>query len=290
MTDRTLNREEAVPAGIGFFDRYLTLWVALCIVAGVALGHMMPGLFHAIGAAEVAKVNIPVAVLIWLMVIPMLLKIDFAAMREVGRHWRGIGVTLFVNWAVKPFSMAVLGWIFVGWLFRPYLPAGQIDSYIAGLIILAAAPCTAMVFVWSNLTSGEPSIMVKWRLPEDESGVVGDEGEPLPLAITLSYDEAGRWMDGGERVDRVPMPGEMAVWLAEFVQLHWKPEEKRKRRGTKPSFMDREQFAGMVDRERRGGVAAPDAGAPGGTAPGGTAAGGTAAGGTAAGGTAAGGR
>lgn len=138
------------------FERYLTLWVALCIVVGVALGHFMPGVFQAIGAAEIAKVNLPVAVLIWLMVIPMLLKIDFAALGEVGRHWRGIGVTLFINWAVKPFSMALLGWLFIGWLFRPLLPAGQIDSYIAGLIILAAAPCTAMVFVWSNLTRGEP--------------------------------------------------------------------------------------------------------------------------------------
>ena len=138
------------------FERYLTLWVALCIVVGIALGHFLPGAFHAIGAMEIAKVNLPVAVLIWLMVIPMLLKIDFAALGEVGRHWRGIGVTLFINWAVKPFSMALLGWLFIGWLFRPYLPADQIDSYIAGLIILAAAPCTAMVFVWSNLTKGEP--------------------------------------------------------------------------------------------------------------------------------------
>ena len=138
------------------FERYLTLWVALCIVVGVALGHVMPGVFQAVGAAEIAKVNLPVAVLIWLMVIPMLLKIDFAALGQVSRHWRGIGVTLFINWAVKPFSMAALGWIFIAWLFRPWLPADQIDSYIAGLIILAAAPCTAMVFVWSNLTKGEP--------------------------------------------------------------------------------------------------------------------------------------
>ncbi|MDJ1157565.1 ACR3 family arsenite efflux transporter [Chelatococcus sp. SYSU_G07232] len=138
------------------FERYLTLWVALCIVAGVALGHLMPGVFHAIGAAEVAKVNLPVAALIWLMIVPMLVKIDFAALGEVKEHWRGIGITLFVNWAVKPFSMAALGWLFIGDLFRPYLPADQIDSYIAGLIILAAAPCTAMVFVWSNLTRGEP--------------------------------------------------------------------------------------------------------------------------------------
>lgn len=141
---------------MSIFERYLTVWVALCIIAGVALGHLFPGIFHALGAAELAKVNIPVALLIWLMIVPMLLKIDFAALGEVGRHWRGIGVTLFINWAVKPFSMALLGWLFIGWLFRSYLPADQIDSYIAGLIILAAAPCTAMVFVWSNLTKGEP--------------------------------------------------------------------------------------------------------------------------------------
>jgi arsenite transporter len=138
------------------FERYLTVWVFLCIAVGVALGHLMPGVFQIIGGAEVAKVNIPVAILIWLMVIPMLLKIDFRSMAQVGSYWRGIGVTLIINWAIKPFSMALLGWLFVGWLFRPYLPADQIDSYIAGLIILAAAPCTAMVFVWSNLTRGEP--------------------------------------------------------------------------------------------------------------------------------------
>ncbi len=114
------------------FERYLTLWVALCIVAGIALGHVMPGFFHVVGGAEVAKVNLPVAILIWLMVVPMLLKIDFAALRHVGRHWRGIGVTLFVNWAVKPFSMAALSWFFIGYLFRPSLPADQVDSYIAG--------------------------------------------------------------------------------------------------------------------------------------------------------------
>lgn len=138
------------------FERFLTLWVALCIVAGVAFGRLMPGVFHAIGAADVAQVNLPVAVLIWLMIVPMLIKIDFAALGEVRRHWRGIGVTLFINWAIKPFSMAALSWLFVGHLFRPYLPADQINSYIAGLILLAAAPCTAMVFVWSNLTKGEP--------------------------------------------------------------------------------------------------------------------------------------
>ncbi|MGF6256815.1 ACR3 family arsenite efflux transporter [Ensifer sp. LBL] len=138
------------------FERYLTLWVALCIVVGIALGHLLPGVFQAIGAAEIAKVNIPVAILIWLMIIPMLMKIDFRALSQVGRHWRGIGVTLFINWAIKPFSMALLAWLFIGWFFRPLLPAEQIESYMAGLIILAAAPCTAMVFVWSNLTKGEP--------------------------------------------------------------------------------------------------------------------------------------
>lgn len=137
------------------FERYLTLWVALAIAAGIALGSVFPSLFQLIGSAEIAKVNLPVAVLIWLMIIPMLMKIDFAAIREVGTHWRGMSVTLFANWAVKPFSMAVLGWIFIGWLFAPFLPSDQIDSYIAGLILLGAAPCTAMVFVWSNLTRGD---------------------------------------------------------------------------------------------------------------------------------------
>ena len=138
------------------FERYLTLWVALCIVAGITLGHFVPNVFHAIGAMEVAQVNLPVALLIWLMIIPMLMKIDFGALSQVKEHWRGIGVTLFINWAVKPFSMAALGWLFIGHLFRPYLPSDQITSYIAGLILLAAAPCTAMVFVWSNLSRGEP--------------------------------------------------------------------------------------------------------------------------------------
>ena len=138
------------------FERYLTLWVGLCIVAGIALGWLAPGLFQAIGGAEIAKVNLPVAALVWLMIIPMLVRIDFAALSQVTEHWRGIGVTLFVNWAVKPFSMALLGWLLIGGLFRSYLPPDQINSYIAGLILLAAAPCTAMVFVWSNLSGGEP--------------------------------------------------------------------------------------------------------------------------------------
>ena len=141
---------------MGLFERFLTLWVAACIVVGIVLGQALPSVFHALGNATVAQVNLPVAVLVWLMIVPMLLKIDPAALREVGRHWRGIAATVGVNWLVKPFSMALLGWVFVGHLFRPLLPAGQIDSYIAGLILLAAAPCTAMVFVWSNLVDGEP--------------------------------------------------------------------------------------------------------------------------------------
>jgi ACR3 family arsenite transporter len=142
---------------MSIFERYLTLWVAACIVVGVALGHFFTPVFQAIGGMEIARVNLPVAVLIWLMIIPMLVKIDFGALNEVRQHWRGVGVTLFINWAVKPFSMALLGWLFIGKLFAPYLPAEQVTSYIAGLIILAAAPCTAMVFVWSNLSDGETS-------------------------------------------------------------------------------------------------------------------------------------
>jgi len=141
---------------MGFFERYLTLWVLLCIVAGIGLGQWVPDVFQAIGALEVAHINLPVALLIWLMIIPMLIKIDLHALTGVTQHWRGVGVTLFINWAVKPFLMALLAWLFIGTWFRPFLPAAQIDSYIAGLILLAAAPCTAMVFVWSNLSHGEP--------------------------------------------------------------------------------------------------------------------------------------
>ena len=144
------------PAAMSIFERFLTVWVFLCIVAGIALGQLLPSLFQAVGRMELAQVNLPVGVLIWVMIIPMLLKVDFGALHQVGQHWRGIGVTLFVNWAVKPFSMALLGWIFVRHVFAPYLPAAQADSYIAGLILLAAAPCTAMVFVWSRLTGGHP--------------------------------------------------------------------------------------------------------------------------------------
>ena len=141
---------------MNLFERYLTLWVALCIVAGVLLGQFLPGVFQAIASLEVARVNIPVGVLVWVMIIPMLLKIDFGVLHQVRQHWRGIGVTLFVNWGVKPFSMAFLGWLFIRHVFADYLPQDQLDSYIAGLILLAAAPCTAMVFVWSNLVKGDP--------------------------------------------------------------------------------------------------------------------------------------
>ncbi len=142
--------------GLGVFERYLSLWVALCILAGIALGQFFPAAARVLGNAEIARVNLPVAILVWLMIIPMLVRIDFRALKRVSAHWRGIGVTLFINWAVKPFSMAALGAIFIGGIFAPLLPADQISSYIAGLILLAAAPCTAMVFVWSNLSDGEP--------------------------------------------------------------------------------------------------------------------------------------
>ncbi len=141
---------------MNLFERYLTLWVFLCILCGIVLGQWAPGAFQVLGRLEVEQINLPVAVLIWLMIIPMLLKIDLHALRGVAQHWRGVGVTLFVNWGVKPFSMALLAWLFIGHWFRPWLPGDQIDSYIAGLILLAAAPCTAMVFVWSNLSEGEP--------------------------------------------------------------------------------------------------------------------------------------
>jgi len=148
---------QAQGARLGFFERYLTLWVVACIVAGIGLGRLAPGLVEAVSGLEVARVNLPVGLLIWVMIIPMLVKVDFGRLHEVRQHARGIGVTLFINWAVKPFSMALLAWLFIRGLFADWLPAGQIDSYVAGLILLAAAPCTAMVFVWSNLTRGEPN-------------------------------------------------------------------------------------------------------------------------------------
>jgi ACR3 family arsenite transporter len=155
MNTATLAARPA-PAPMSAFERHLTLWVFLCIVAGILLGRSFPAPFQAIGRLEIGKVNLPVGLLIWVMIIPMLLKVDFGALGQVRRHWRGIGVTLFVNWAVKPFSMALLGWIFIRHVFAPWLPAAQLDSYVAGLILLAAAPCTAMVFVWSRLTHGHP--------------------------------------------------------------------------------------------------------------------------------------
>ena len=156
MNTTALPASASMPAPMSVFERYLTLWVFLCIVAGIVLGQLLPGPVQAIGRMEVAKVNLPVGLLIWVMIIPMLLKVDFGALHQVRQHWRGIGVTLFINWAVKPFSMALLGWIFVRHVFANQLPPGQADSYIAGLILLAAAPCTAMVFVWSRLTGGHP--------------------------------------------------------------------------------------------------------------------------------------
>ena len=148
--------ELTAPAPMSVFERFLTLWVLLCIVTGIAAGQMAPAAFQAIGRLEFAQVNLPVGLLIWVMIIPMLVKVDFTALHEIRQHVRGIGVTLFVNWLVKPFSMAFLGWLFIRNLFAPLLPAEQLDSYIAGLILLAAAPCTAMVFVWSRLTDGHP--------------------------------------------------------------------------------------------------------------------------------------
>ena len=150
-----VSAKAAAQSPMSFFERYLTLWVFLCILLGISLGQFFPVVFQAVGAMEVAQVNLPVGLLIWVMVIPMLVKVDFAALGQVRQHVRGIAVTLFVNWLVKPFSMALLGWIFIRHLFAPWLPAEQLESYIAGLILLAAAPCTAMVFVWSRLTNGQ---------------------------------------------------------------------------------------------------------------------------------------
>lgn len=179
-------------APMGLFERHLTLWVALCIITGTLLGHFLPGAFASLAAAEVAKVNLPVAVLIWLMIIPMLLRVDFGAMRQLGQHWKGIGVTLFINWAVKPFSMALLGWLFLRHVFADWLPTGQIDSYIAGLILLAAAPCTAMVFVWSNLCRGDANFTLSQVALNDAIMVVAYAPVVALLlglsAITVPWD------------------------------------------------------------------------------------------------------
>lgn len=180
------------PAPMGVFERHLTLWVALCIMAGTLLGHFLPGAFATLASAEVAKVNLPVAVLIWLMIIPMLLKVDYGAMRQLKQHWKGIGVTLFINWAVKPFSMALLGWIFLRHVFADWLPTGQTDSYIAGLILLAAAPCTAMVFVWSNLCRGDANFTLSQVALNDAIMVVAYAPVVALLlgisAITVPWD------------------------------------------------------------------------------------------------------
>lgn len=179
-------------APMGLFERHLTLWVALCIIVGTLLGHFLPGAFASLAAAEMAKVNLPVAVLIWLMIIPMLVRVDFGAMRQLGQHWKGIGVTLFINWAVKPFSMALLGWLFLRHVFADWLPAGQIDSYIAGLILLAAAPCTAMVFVWSNLCRGDANFTLSQVALNDAIMVVAYAPVVALLlglsAITVPWD------------------------------------------------------------------------------------------------------
>jgi arsenite transporter len=156
MSTAVLPGPATAPEPMSAFERYLSVWVVLCIVVGIALGQWLPGPVQAIGRMEIAQVNLPVGLLIWVMIVPMLLKVDFGALHQVRQHWRGIGVTLFVNWAVKPFSMALLAWIFIRHVFASHLPPSQIDSYIAGLILLAAAPCTAMVFVWSRLTGGHP--------------------------------------------------------------------------------------------------------------------------------------
>jgi ACR3 family arsenite transporter len=146
----------AAKLALGRFERWLTAWVLLCMVAGVVLGWALPAPIHALGRMQLAQVNIPVGLLIWVMIVPMLTKIDFGALHQVAQHWRGIGVTVGINWLVKPFSMALLAWIFVRHVFAAWLPADQLDSYVAGLILLAAAPCTAMVFVWSQLSRGDP--------------------------------------------------------------------------------------------------------------------------------------
>lgn len=173
MASLTSGAAAAPTPAIGFFERYLSLWVGLCILVGVGLGQLFPSAFRAVAAMELAQVNLPVGLLIWVMIVPMLLKIDFSALGQVKAHWRGIGVTLFVNWAVKPFSMALLGWLFIRHVFAPLLPPDQLDSYVAGLILLAAAPCTAMVFVWSQLCRADPYFTLSQVALNDALMVVG---------------------------------------------------------------------------------------------------------------------
>ena len=192
MTSRISQAAPSAPAPMSVFERYLTVWVFACIVLGTLLGHGLPSVFQSIGRMEVARVNLPVGALIWVMIIPMLAKVDFGSLGQVRRHARGIGVTLFVNWLVKPFSMAFLGWVFIRHVFAPYLPADQLDSYIAGLILLAAAPCTAMVFVWSRLTNGDANFTLSQVALND--GIMVVAFAPLVAfllgvsAITVPWD------------------------------------------------------------------------------------------------------
>jgi ACR3 family arsenite transporter len=239
-------KSEATASPIGFFERWLSLWVVICIVAGIVLGQFLPGVFQAIGRMEIAQVNLPVGVLIWVMIIPMLMKIDFNSLQEVKKQGASIGITLFVNWAIKPFTMAALGWLFIRHVFAPYLPAEQIDSYIAGLILLGAAPCTAMVFVWSNLCRGDANFTISQVALNDlvmvfafapiVAFLLGVSAIPIPwdtlllsvvmyIVIPLAIAQALRWhfMAGGEAAFQVASariaPFTMMALLATLVLL-----------------------------------------------------------------------
>ncbi len=231
---------------MGFFERWLSLWVVLCIVAGIVLGQWLPGAFQAIGRLEVAQVNIPVGLLIWVMIIPMLMKIDFASLHEVRKQGASIGITLFVNWAIKPFTMAALGWLFIRHVFAPWLPAAQLDSYIAGLILLGAAPCTAMVFVWSNLCRGNANFTITQVALNDlvmvfafapiVAFLLGVSAIPVPwdtlllsvvmyivIPLAIAQGLRAHFMRGGENafkmaVDRIA-PFTMLALLATLVLL-----------------------------------------------------------------------
>ena len=152
--------ETAKPKRLNYFERYLSVWVGVCMLVGVLLGKMLPPLIDSMRRMEFgagSQINIPIAILIWLMIIPMMMKVDFASIKDVGKRPRGLLVTIFVNWLVKPFSMAFIAWLFFRYVFAAWIPPADADQYIAGCIILAAAPCTAMVFVWSYLTDGDPA-------------------------------------------------------------------------------------------------------------------------------------
>jgi ACR3 family arsenite transporter len=191
--------QTVVPPRLAFFERYLSLWVALCMVAGVGLGKLMPSAIQAIRGIEFgqgSQINVPIAVMIWLMITPMMMKVDFGAIRNVGRKPSGLIVTLFVNWLVKPFSMAFLAWLFFRVVFRAFISGTEADQYIAGCIILAAAPCTAMVFVWSHLTDGDPAytlvqvsvndlIMLVAFVPIVQFLVTGTSSLTVPFRVLL---------------------------------------------------------------------------------------------------------